>query len=400
MSTRRQSLAPRASNPPLATASRASRRVSSVLMAPVKTGFVAKPAKRGRPKKAQENILPTPSKGRGRPKKQQSTGSIASEESDDFVTGDMFDFNALESPKVKGPMTRSRRSSIYVGVPLGGGITSTKRRAAVKSRLDAVMETPDQDSEDQEVSFVAKSIKKSAIINKQPKSQTPVASKKLTPIVAKKVTPASIKKSTPFRKATPVRPRNSTPYSSPTARHLANAFKPSSVVISPLKKAALQRAFAAHATMVPSPQIKAPKRNFTAENNFKVDNLLLIMFFIFAVSMNLQSPKAGKSAGFPGTPQPADPANLLRKTLKRKVETQMDKENTHNVRKVTPGRPRKNAIKPSNVGMSPLKKAALQKAFAVHATKVSSPKKAPTQLKVNINKKRNLPVDVNNYRPK
>jgi hypothetical protein len=35
-------------------------------------------------------------------------------------------------------------------------------------------------------------------------------------------------------------------------------------------------------------------------------------------------PKAGQSGGFPGTPTPADPANLLRKNLKRKVDTQLD----------------------------------------------------------------------------
>ena len=64
-----------------------------------------------------------------------------------FVTGDLFDFNGTvgESPLPRGPMTRSRRSSMYVA-PVTGLVTSTARKSVTKksktSSLASVMETP------------------------------------------------------------------------------------------------------------------------------------------------------------------------------------------------------------------------------------------------------------------
>lgn len=65
------------------------------------------------------------------------------------MAGDLFDFSGMESPK--GPMTRSRRSSMYVA-PLK---TSTQRKTVTKkSRLDSVIETPKDINDDSgEISF-------------------------------------------------------------------------------------------------------------------------------------------------------------------------------------------------------------------------------------------------------
>ena len=72
-----------------------------------------------------------------------------SEPGESFVAGDMFDFSGMEMESPKGPMTRSRRTSMFVGAGnLNKGlpmITSTARKSALKnkSRLNAVVETPE-----------------------------------------------------------------------------------------------------------------------------------------------------------------------------------------------------------------------------------------------------------------
>ena len=63
-----------------------------------------------------------------------------------FVAGDLFDFSGMEYSATRGPMTRSRRTSVYVA-PGAGLITSTARKSVTKkprtsSNLDSVMETP------------------------------------------------------------------------------------------------------------------------------------------------------------------------------------------------------------------------------------------------------------------
>lgn len=62
-----------------------------------------------------------------------------------FVAGDLFDFSGMEYSATRGPMTRSRRTSVYVA-PGAGLITSTARKSVAKkprtSNLDSVMETP------------------------------------------------------------------------------------------------------------------------------------------------------------------------------------------------------------------------------------------------------------------
>ena len=63
-----------------------------------------------------------------------------------FVAGDLFDFSGMEYSATRGPMTRSRRTSVYVA-PGAGLITSTARKSVTKkprtsSNLESVMETP------------------------------------------------------------------------------------------------------------------------------------------------------------------------------------------------------------------------------------------------------------------
>ena len=71
------------------------------------------------------------------------------------------------------------------------------------------------------------------------------------------------------------------------------------VVISPIKKAALQMAFANQAINVKKTPPKALKMTKSVKNN---------------------------TAGFPGTPQQTNPANLLKRNLKRKVDVKLDQK--------------------------------------------------------------------------
>ena len=107
MATRRRSLAPTANPPVLATAARASRRASTaVFVAPV----LEEKRGRGRPVKPKPETRVA--SARGRSKKAEATPKAITND-DSFVSGEAFDFVAMESPK--GPLTRARRSSMFVG---------------------------------------------------------------------------------------------------------------------------------------------------------------------------------------------------------------------------------------------------------------------------------------------
>lgn len=170
------------------SSARSSRRVSSI---PSQPEIKAKRPAPAKPKRQSKT-------------KNEAIGGEKSESS--FVAGDIFDFSAaaLESPK--GPMTRSRRSSIFVGharLNQGLPITSTRvKSVSKKSRLESVIETPINAIEDQEASFRGSARRKS---------------------------------------------------SKNTNKSLV---KESKVVISPIKKAALKQAFARQAIKIPSPTKK------------------------------------------------------------------------------------------------------------------------------------------------
>ena len=165
-------------------------------------------------------------------------------------------------------MTRARRSSMFLGAPSRGlPATSTARKSAVKSKkLESVMETP-------EVSFVQKP-KKSA---GRPKKDASVTE---TPEVSFVQKP----------KKSPGRPKKDSFANKENLRE-------SRVIISPIKKAALSRAFGPSAT---STSAKKPR---------------------------LAIPKVQQAASVvPGTPQPMDPSNILKRNLKKTVEAQLDKK--------------------------------------------------------------------------
>ena len=164
-------------------------------------------------------------------------------------------------------MTRARRSSMFLGAPNRGlPVTSTARKSAVKSKkLESVMETP-------EVSFVQKP-KKSA---GRPKKDTSVIASPEVSFKAKK---------------SPGRPKKDS--------SLANKenIRETRVIISPIKQAAISRAFGPSAT---STSAKKPK---------------------------LALPKVKQqNSVVPGTPQPMDPSNILKRNLKKTVEAQLDKK--------------------------------------------------------------------------
>lgn len=274
-------------NPPMRMSAR-TRRASSVF-SPAEEALrgrkVAEEVKLKKPSAMAAPATTTGRRGRGvatktaqsKPAKAPIKPTIKKFQNEDsFVAGDVFDFSGMESPK--GVMTRSRRSSVFVAKP--PLMTSTARRSAVKSRakLDSVMETPD------DASFVHKTPAKidedtalSAMKSEKKKApQTPPTAQ----------LQQSFDNEIVFNENTSLSAVKSAKKSARKTSILAkkNNIRPSSVVISPIKKAALQRAFA---------------------------------------SQIINVKPASTASGFPGTPQPADPSNLLRKNLKRKVEMQL-----------------------------------------------------------------------------
>ena len=129
-------------------------------------------------------------------------------------------------------------------------ITSTKRRSAVKKTkpLDSVLETP-------EASFVQKPRRKSLKADNK------------------------------------------------------ENLKESRVIISPIKKAAITKAFGPSATISPIKKAAIKKALETTPKP------------------RLLKPKVQQqTSGVPGTPQPMDPANILKRNLKKQVEVQMDQK--------------------------------------------------------------------------
>ena len=137
-SVRRSSMA--AFNPPAPTSNstRSSRRAS---IAPFAAPSESKVTKKIAPAKPKRASISAPKAARNVTKKDTL---VKNQEESSFVAGDLFNFSEVESPK--GPMTRARRSSIYVApgkniLP----ITSTKLRSVTKKSrrvLEAVLETP------------------------------------------------------------------------------------------------------------------------------------------------------------------------------------------------------------------------------------------------------------------
>merc|ERR1712021_34762 len=204
-------------------------------------------------------------------------------EENSFVAGDLFDFSGIEFSATRGPMTRSRRTSVYVA-PGAGLITSTARKSVAKkprtSNLDSVMETPKAEG-----SYV------------QPELNDEVSKTELNVIVESPPGEVSFKTET----MTPQMIEQQ-------VRLLAkrDIIKNSSVVISPIKrpsKVLQPKQVAAlklpkkKASNLPLPKLTVPKKIASVQN----ENL-------------------------PGTPQATEPGNLLKKHLKRKVDVRMDKK--------------------------------------------------------------------------
>merc|ERR1712008_170266 len=266
--TRRRSLAP-ASNPPPSLPSstrQASRKVSTAaFVAPAaskvsKKAPPAKPVRKNAAKKTTETL-----------------------EENSFVAGDLFDFSGIEFSATRGPMTRSRRTSVYVA-PGAGLITSTARKSVAKkprtSNLDSVMETPKAEG-----SYV------------QPELNDEVSKTELNAIIESPPGEVSFKTET----MTPQMIEQQ-------VRLLAkrDIIKNSSVVISPIKRPSnvLQPKQVA--------ALKLPKK--------KASNLPLPILTPPTKIASVQN------ENLPGTPQATEPGNLLKKHLKRKVDVRMDKK--------------------------------------------------------------------------
>ena len=325
MASRRRSLAPQAlaSNIPAPTIQkRTSRRASmAVIPEPPKAE-----QKRGRGVRRPASTKAEKVESSKTEEKQIENASKSSKD-DSFVSADTFDFIAMESPK--GPMTRSRRSSMFVGskAKRGGGmflsmllmkvnllknhvfftampITSTRR----KSKMNVVMETPKIikfvepiaetiiESPEGEVSFKIDSAAIAEIQEEQPKldNEPEVVEEKVSPI---KVTKRGRRPSTSKTPAIEDKENKVTKKQASAKKAMKVQ---ATVVISPIKKAALKMAFANQAINVKKTPPKSLKmKSASAKNN---------------------------AVAFPGTPQQTNPANLLKRNLKRKVDVKLDQK--------------------------------------------------------------------------
>jgi len=308
--TRRKSLAPEINPPPsLPSSSRpASRRASTAtFVAPVNSKVTKKaPAKpvRKNVAKAVETI-------------------VEAQKENSFVAGDMFDFSGMELLSPRGPMTRSRRTSVYVPPSKGGLVTSTVRKSVTKkprtSNLDSVMETPKAEesytqpeqnnvskpqpvlkiveSPEGEISFKTESLS----------GMTPQMIEQHTKLLAKK---DIIKNSSviisPIKKLVKPRALPTKPVAKPLAEPVEKPIeKP---VTKPAEKPVSKPATKPVAKLAP----KSPKK--------KASSLPLPKLTIPKKIASVQKENV------PGTPQQADPGNLLKRNLKRKVDTRMDKK--------------------------------------------------------------------------
>ena len=118
MASRRRSLAPQAlaSNIPAPTIQKRTSRRASMAVIPEPPKVQEKRGRGRRPASIKTEIPETIKT------EEKQIESAKSNKDDSFVSADTFDFIAMESPK--GPMTRSRRSSMFVGskAKRGGGM--------------------------------------------------------------------------------------------------------------------------------------------------------------------------------------------------------------------------------------------------------------------------------------
>ena len=167
--------------------------------------------------------------------------------------------------------------------------------------MNVVMETPKIpkfvepetiiESPEGEVSFKIDSAAMAEIIEEKPKEEPEIAEEEVSPI-------KMVKRGRPSTSKTPA--KNLEDKENKVAKKSAKKVMKvqATVVISPIKKAALQMAFANQVINVKKTPPKALK--IKGKNN--------------------------SAAGFPGTPQQTNPANLLKRNLKRKVDVKLDQK--------------------------------------------------------------------------
>jgi len=290
-----------------------------------------------------------------------------------FVAGDLFDFNGqtmltpAKSPK--GPMTRARRSSMYVAPMKNGMVTSTARRRSVtkklkEANLDSIMETPATEesyvgtelkiktiveSPEGEISFKVDTMTPQMIDQKNhllakkegvspsrvilsPMALSPIkrvsrdkvedkptepleakdiatekSSEKETSIITSNMTPQMIEQQNRIlakkenKKMTKLQERPAVVTKPQIPEKLASN-RPSS----PIKKVQ-EKPSNAKQIVTKSPKKKA--------SHLPLPKLTIPKKIIKAQKENI-----------PGTPQPTNPGNLLKKNLKRKVDVRMDKK--------------------------------------------------------------------------
>jgi len=311
MSTRRRSVAP---NPPPSLASStkpASRRASTATFVKPELSKVSKKAPA---KPVRKNVGKKPNE------------PIEALKENSFVAGDLFDFNGqtmltpAKSPR--GPMTRARRSSMYVAPMKNGMVTSTARRSGTKkskaSNLDSVMETPtveeSYEQPEQKINPVVESPE--GEVSFKTDSMTPQMIEQQNRLLAKR------------EGMSPARVILSPMALSPIKRVTKGQEEPAKVsqtkeivaVKLPKKEAA--------------PNLPlSPKKKFTKVHE-KPAKVVAVEKLPIKKAPNLPLPKLTipkkiakvQKENMPGTPQPTDPGNLLKENLKRKVDVRMDKK--------------------------------------------------------------------------
>jgi len=303
--TRRRSLAPVPNPPPSLPSStrQAAKRVSTASFVAPAASKVSKKAPPAKPvrKNAGKKTTETPAEN-------------------SFVAGDLFDFSGMEYSATRGPMTRSRRTSVYVA-PGAGLITSTARKSVAKktrtSNLDSVMETPKAEGSyvQPELNDEVLKTEENAIVESPP-GEVSFKTETMTPQMIEQ-----------------------------QARLLAkrDIIKNSSVVISPIKRpskvlqpkqvAALKLPKKKASSNLPLPLLTPPTKIETVQNEnlpAKVAALKSPKKKASTLPLpKLTVPKkiaAVQNENVPGTPQATEPGNLLKKHLKRKVDVRMDKK--------------------------------------------------------------------------
>jgi len=288
-----------------------------------------------------------------------------------FVAGDLFDFNGqtmltpAKSPK--GPMTRARRSSMYVPPMKNGMVTSTARRSVTKkskaSNLDSVMETPTIEESVAEESYTGTEKKIEPVVESPPgevsfkaESMTPQMIEQQNRLLAKRegISPSRVVIS-PMKKVTKTEEKptehveekpvevleekkeivaekvvtkveNLTPQMMEQQKSLLAkkegkkmtklqekpAKSLSNLPLSPIKKVFKAQEKPVKTSKTKEIIAKSPKK--------KASTLPLPKLTIPKKIAKVQK------ENIPGTPQPTDPGNLLKKNLKRKVDVRMDKK--------------------------------------------------------------------------